>query len=915
MPVYLTVRVMLVMVFLTPIAAAANADPQRTALIALFNATNGPSWLCGKGKKTWRTTDPGSKYCAWDGVSCAGNSTNVSSIRLSSCGMTGTLPDALGSLLHLVVLDVSNNSIRGTLPASLAHCTLMQELDVELNQIEGTLPPSYSNWGSSFREFNASTNSLSGVLPESYSAWGLLTKFNVAANHLSGTLPASFSAWNNLTIFTVCENLFTGSIPAAYSNFSLLTHFRVGENQLSGTLSPSFSSWGSISTFEVYQNNLSGALPVSYGASWKSVRFLIASNASFTGSIPNEWGSMASLVTLMLHINHLSGTLPASLGGLKSLTRLAVADNNLSGTLPVVAWSALRNVELLFLQDNPLLMGMVNASWEVVPLRSRAAFALCRTGLCAVPLTALPIGYGCMPLTFLRSHKLDREDAAAAILHVSTFNPSIPCQESPPAAEGLTRSRSRTFALDPLPSNARPLPQDFVAMQRTGVAAALAVGLSAVTGAVGSFADLQVMAAALTGPCSCGRISTAAASIKLSLSPFSSLGSLWVILGNIGVTVVFGAAHRALVALRSRIHRSMAAHPIVPPAAAATLRFPNASIRLALLLFAGVLSNSLALFTSIASPGEVVVGLIGVVYVGGLLASLEWFVYRGRILKLPLRFKAYSRKCVVRICGGTIKRSSWVAPVLFPVGYWHPKVHAQQFGGLVSGLVGRSWRTWVLLPVVNITCQILAALPVSSDSGCIAILVPSIAVTMATAVYVARVRPNRVPFSSVLTALSFSLVSMVSLMSLLCRLSVVTEDTVLACAVGGSVVGILSSLYSVLVRFIEGRFLRCDGDGNPSSVPAMSLTARPPKNPGVVLDYTSLQRRPTEGSARNVHNNETAAPQGGSQGPMPLRLLPVARDASTSVAHLRALIKMVCVVSRRRQKQLASAEVAGTKPT
>jgi hypothetical protein len=68
--------------------------------------------------------------------------TSLSSIAISSVGMTGTIPSWLGSLTALQTLDLSSNALAGTIPDIWGSLTNLKALSLSGNQLTGTLPPS-----------------------------------------------------------------------------------------------------------------------------------------------------------------------------------------------------------------------------------------------------------------------------------------------------------------------------------------------------------------------------------------------------------------------------------------------------------------------------------------------------------------------------------------------------------------------------------------------------------------------------------------------------------------------------------------------------------------------------------------------------------------------------------------------------
>ena len=59
--------------------------------------------------------------------------------------MYGNIPDTLGSLTVLTLLDLSTNNITGTIPSTLADLVSLQQLYLNSNNLSGTIPPELGN--------------------------------------------------------------------------------------------------------------------------------------------------------------------------------------------------------------------------------------------------------------------------------------------------------------------------------------------------------------------------------------------------------------------------------------------------------------------------------------------------------------------------------------------------------------------------------------------------------------------------------------------------------------------------------------------------------------------------------------------------------------------------------------------------
>jgi hypothetical protein len=374
-----------------PLFCAAQ-DVDRAALIAFYTGSNGPTtWNVSS---RWEIGNASSRPCRWSGVECDGND-RVVAIKLERVGLTGTLSQSLGSLLMLQNLDLQHNQLGGTLPLELSQCTRLEELHLQ-------------------------------------------------DNDFVGSLPGEFSAWTSLSIFHVYQNRLNGTLPRDYQSFTQMASFEVDQNELSGSLPSEYSAWRGIKSFLVQRNTaLAGTLPPSYGLSWKTVKDVYIFATAVSGPIPEEWGGMSSLYGLQLFNNKLNGTIPASLGNLSKLFYINLSFNNFSGDVPWEAWSALRGVKVIGLQDNPHLTGTVPLGFSNSLIFLSSALSLCRTNICGPQLPALILGYGCVPAEFVKNIVVLDDATMQQMVMSGTYENAIPCS-TPQPPEVIIRNVTKT---------------------------------------------------------------------------------------------------------------------------------------------------------------------------------------------------------------------------------------------------------------------------------------------------------------------------------------------------------------------------------------------------------------------------------------------------------------------------------------
>lgn len=107
---------------------------QKMVLDKFYDSTDGPNWKNGLG---WGMANVA--VCDYEGVIC-NNAGKIVNITLTGNSLYGTIPDEVGFLRHLQVLNLADNLLTGFLPSDLRFAPL-EELDVSGNQLVGFVPP------------------------------------------------------------------------------------------------------------------------------------------------------------------------------------------------------------------------------------------------------------------------------------------------------------------------------------------------------------------------------------------------------------------------------------------------------------------------------------------------------------------------------------------------------------------------------------------------------------------------------------------------------------------------------------------------------------------------------------------------------------------------------------------------------
>ena len=288
------------------------ANPDQAALVALYNATEGPHWV---DNTNWLTDAP---LGEWYGVTTDGAG-RVVRIDLSGRwdteargyvrhGLRGPVPPELGDLSNLTSLNLSYNELTGLIPPELDGLSNLTGLFLYSNDLFGPIPSELGNL-SNLTRLNLSYNELSGPIPPELGDLSNLTRLDLGFNQLSGPIPPVLGGLSNLTWLRLEPNALSGPIPPELGDLSNLTWLGLGGNDLSGPIPPELGGLSKLTWLDLGGNDLSGP-------------------------IPPELGDLSKLSYLGLYSNDLSGPIPPELGGLSNLNWLSIGFNRITGVLP-----------------------------------------------------------------------------------------------------------------------------------------------------------------------------------------------------------------------------------------------------------------------------------------------------------------------------------------------------------------------------------------------------------------------------------------------------------------------------------------------------------------------------------------------------------------------------------------------------
>ena len=371
------------------------SNPDRAALVAFYEHTDGPNW---EWDTNWLTDAP---LDTWVGIDTnefdrvtrlrfqhhqingalpweIGDLSELRQLSISSPNLIGEIPSALGKLASLETLslhgsligeippelgNVANlehlylrgDGLTGPIPSDLGNLANLESLYLESSRLTGPIPSALGDLRN-LKALNLSNNLLTGPVPPELGKLAYLERLVLDDNSLAGGIPPELGHLSNLRVLWLSNNELNGEIPTAIGNLANLEGLELGWNTLTGPVPAAIGNLDNLKVLQISKNRLTGTVPKELGALPNLTRLYLNEN-SLTGGVPRELGSLDKLTHLWLRGNKLTGEIPTELGNLGNLRQLHLGRNRMTGPIPPELGN-LTDLEALYLYENDLTGGV-----------------------------------------------------------------------------------------------------------------------------------------------------------------------------------------------------------------------------------------------------------------------------------------------------------------------------------------------------------------------------------------------------------------------------------------------------------------------------------------------------------------------------------------------------------------------------
>ena len=231
----------------------AVVNPDRPALVAFYEATDGPYW---NNATNWLGDQP---LTSWHGV-YVDSAGRVTGLSLSGNGLSGQIPTDITHLPELRLIRLDDNALSGPIPADLTirvveprlvgnsfYRSVIGYLNLAGNELSGPVPDALGDQLEGMYAVDLSNNDLSGPVPNNLAnvAFGSeicarwrFCRLNLSYNNLSGPIPAPLGNLSDSVELNLSHNSLSGPLPAELGSLGSLD---LSHNELTGVVPESFT--------------------------------------------------------------------------------------------------------------------------------------------------------------------------------------------------------------------------------------------------------------------------------------------------------------------------------------------------------------------------------------------------------------------------------------------------------------------------------------------------------------------------------------------------------------------------------------------------------------------------------------------------------------------------------------------------
>jgi len=268
------------------------------------------------------------------------NLRNLKALRINGNQLSGEIPEELFELSELQIIQLIENNLSGGISDSISRLTKLEQLYLHQNNITGELPKGIFEL-MNIEVIGLNDNELSGKIPEEIGELKRLESLELGYNNFTGSIPENLWELSNLKHLNLSgkfteEGGLKGEISSKIVNLNKLEGLTLSYNQLSGEIFFYLCELPNINSLWIQDNNFSGKIPPKI-IELNHLRELRISNNNFSGELPLEFGHLTKMnCNLDLSNNHFHGIIPPGVANFVEIISVGFANNEFTALPPMI---------------------------------------------------------------------------------------------------------------------------------------------------------------------------------------------------------------------------------------------------------------------------------------------------------------------------------------------------------------------------------------------------------------------------------------------------------------------------------------------------------------------------------------------------------------------------------------------------
>ncbi|KAK6144945.1 hypothetical protein DH2020_021765 [Rehmannia glutinosa] len=324
-------------------------------------------------KDQWSNTPPSwdksdDPCAAWEGIAC--NNSRITSLGLSTMGLSGKMSGDIGGLTELISLDLSfNPGLTGSLSPRLGDLQKLTILILAGCGFTNNIPSEIGNLSElTFLALNS--NNLTGDIPPSLGKLSKLYWLDLAENKLTGHIPVSSAFGPGLDQlkkakhFHFNKNQLSGEIPSQLFNSDMsLIHLLFDGNELEGDIPSTVTLVQTLEVVRLDRNSLKGTVPSNLNNLTNVIELDLSNNSFKQSKAPDWFSTLQSLTTLMIEYGPLEGSVPSEIFSLPQIQQVKLRNNAFGDKLDM-SGNINQQLQLVDLENNDISSVTIGSQYK-----------------------------------------------------------------------------------------------------------------------------------------------------------------------------------------------------------------------------------------------------------------------------------------------------------------------------------------------------------------------------------------------------------------------------------------------------------------------------------------------------------------------------------------------------------------------